>query len=938
MSWLGIGLTAGSRTPLGVMAGNVPLPTLAPSLAWTGVEGSGFTAAPIDPTRTTAKPGLHLLTPPGQHFTSTLLVGVIAMANDGGSLLETLGIASVTFHFEGGTATVTQPKWQAVETERGTRLYYGWWTNLKKVIGLNGFGNLYIEATPRDVTMQSRVIGPFLYGMQDSVYGGTLSVQPSQAVVAGSRYQSIVDAMTYAKTQGWQNYRVSIDEPGIYDFGDDLNNSSQTQKGWCEVVASVSGVAIGKTAYTTDSDARMIPNRSPIRLRGSNMTFDLKNVVEFALGEGMGWLDGITVTTRDPAGRNEVLRGRSPDQKGWRFNGHPWMTECAISESGGTCSQARLVRGCSLSNMTYDIFGDTECVVFTSVNNHRGGIWTADNPGIVVHYTGAEPTATLSRTGSSINNPDDALFTATWGANTATFACGAAESYYTGATGDGYSLQDLHDWINSLPGFSATFEAGANPDMGCFAVAPYQTLGNNFDSNDSFAGESIDVKTAPVPLSVTFNRHSDYYQQANGIKENRMLAFNRAVDIEAQNFFASPTLFNGETEAGVWDTFFVGNAIYDNPIAADYYDPAESSSQFGRGTGASLSHLVFAHNSMNQRVIIRNDSNNNTADAYTMFANNVIANFIWGGGNVLGNITLKNLHLFTGSVPPSNSTNVVIGGDETTLFADAAAGDFTPAGALLNEGFVPTLSTDFSRNPFIIGEGIGDAAGAVRAASGQGIAIYVPPPPSADPVADLLAAFNAVTGGKSDLYEMADATDTDATGFGGVWSLTGQSANTNTLGQTETNPNRRPDITAGGAVFDGVARSHVEQVIAGGTFSVFMSITLDSASVTGTLLSDQAATSLANYADGNNNSLPFLTQVDGSNISTQNELHDVLKAGGGEKTLAILGADFSGDTELIIGRASGSLVGTVRRVIIIADADFPDNLTEVRSLATQAVQ
>ena len=204
-----------------------------------------------------------------------------------------------------------------------------------------------------------------------------------------------------------------------------------------------------------------------------------------------------------------------------------------------------------------------------------------------------------------------------------------------------------------------------------------------------------------------------------------MFAFNRGFDMETQTLFAAPILVAGQ--AGVWDTFFVGNALHNSTVNGDYYTHGQVLSQFGRGTGCSLSHLVFAHNSMNQRISIRNDSANNTADAFCMFANSVIPSLIWGGGNVLENVTLKNLHLFTGEIPPSNSTNVVIGGDETTLFADAAAGDFTPAGALLNEGFTPVVPTDYNRNSFITGDGLGDAAGAVRAASGEGIGLFLPP-------------------------------------------------------------------------------------------------------------------------------------------------------------------------------------------------------------------
>ncbi|MDP2130302.1 MAG: hypothetical protein U0975_08815 [Erythrobacter sp.] len=72
-------------------------PLIAPAGAWTGTAASGFTTIPTEPVRTTAKPALRLITPPSQWFTDTLDVGVMAAANDGGSLFNTLGIADVTF-------------------------------------------------------------------------------------------------------------------------------------------------------------------------------------------------------------------------------------------------------------------------------------------------------------------------------------------------------------------------------------------------------------------------------------------------------------------------------------------------------------------------------------------------------------------------------------------------------------------------------------------------------------------------------------------------------------------------------------------------------------------------------------------------------------------------------------------------------------------------
>ena len=63
-----------------------------PAQGWTGTAGSGFASAPTDPVRLTAKPAMRLIVPPNQAYTDSVLVGVSAFANDGGSMLENLGI------------------------------------------------------------------------------------------------------------------------------------------------------------------------------------------------------------------------------------------------------------------------------------------------------------------------------------------------------------------------------------------------------------------------------------------------------------------------------------------------------------------------------------------------------------------------------------------------------------------------------------------------------------------------------------------------------------------------------------------------------------------------------------------------------------------------------------------------------------------------------
>ena len=216
MSWTGIGLVSQSARSAGDFNDVIfAPPALAPQASWTGMAGSGFATTPVDPVRTTAKPALRLLTPPFQWFTDTLDVGVVAAANDSGSMLNTLGIAEVSFYFEGNSVKVLAPSWHVIDTAVGPRRYFGWWVRLKKPPLKSGDGHLYVEAVARDVTMQKRVIGPYVFSPRAVQHDAYLSVTPSAAAIAGTRFQSLAAALGWCKANGKTNPLVTITEPGI---------------------------------------------------------------------------------------------------------------------------------------------------------------------------------------------------------------------------------------------------------------------------------------------------------------------------------------------------------------------------------------------------------------------------------------------------------------------------------------------------------------------------------------------------------------------------------------------------------------------------------------------------------------------------------------------------------------------------------------------------
>ena len=121
-----------------------------------------------------------------------------------------------------------------------------------------------------------------------------------------------------------------------------------------------------------------------------------------------------------------------------------------------------------------------------------------------------------------------------------------------------------------------------------------------------------------------------------------------------------------------------------------YNDDAVSTSQFS----GTVSHAVFAHNTMSRQRFIFAATPEFNPDAYTMFAANTVRTLAWTSGTD-ADLTIKDNHLQSGTAPPL-ATGTTIAGTEADLFADAPNGDFTPAGALLTNPKTPVVKYDLA--------------------------------------------------------------------------------------------------------------------------------------------------------------------------------------------------------------------------------------------------
>ena len=694
MSWNGIGFTMGQIQPITSLTQRaLPLPALTPASAWNGAAGSGYASIPADPVRTTAKPALRLITPPFQWFTDAIEIGVMAAANESGTLFNTLGIEAVTFYFEGHSVTVDAPRWHTITTTRGPRTYFGWWVRLRKPAGRAGHGHLYAEATARDATMQKRVIGPFTYSPQTTMHDAELTIAPSQTPITGARYASLTTAIAWCKANAKANPLLTITEPGIYNFGTSTGEL-YTNPGYINVTANVPGVVIGRTQAATGA-SNMLNDRSKLHLFGANLTLDFSNclVLEQAAAAPSSvahlshWLDGVTMTSGEPPGANSDWAGSGVPRSVLTprmITGQPWLTEIEVEGLHNSMIGAQLIRGCNAEHLGADIANSTACILQSRFFGNDNSFWNDDRPAFDIHYTGPETSATLARTGNVLGS-NGGIWNCTIGGVTYSFNTGR-QAYFTGA--DGRYFADLVACLNTLPDITATLR-----------IAPFDRVASS-GSLPGFAGQGFaatDIKTAPLTIVSNCDIHPDFYQHPGGSElENTIIAYNQVLACKGQILFLSPPTPEPRSER---DVLIFGNIFHQGSAPGA---PLVGGSQWGRpNLPLPASHVVIAHNTfVDQQLLIRNEGGGLVADNYCLIRNNTMPALVVLGTSPAPNLTLDGMHLHTGGVVPAGAINTSVGGDQSDLFVDAQGFDFTPSGTLLTNLKPAAMPFDLTRAAF----------------------------------------------------------------------------------------------------------------------------------------------------------------------------------------------------------------------------------------------
>ncbi|HQS68466.1 MAG: hypothetical protein B7Y36_17765 [Novosphingobium sp. 28-62-57] len=609
---------------------------------------------------------MRLVVPSNQFYSGSLFVGVIAGANNGGSLLPTMGLAGVMVHCEGSQSMITEPTWRTYRDVNGTsRTCFGWWAQLAND-GRSGHAHVYFEAIPLDPAMQSRVIGPISFYPTRNLHDHALTIEQGLPAIAGSRYPSVGAALAYLASVGAANPLITIRGGGTIDIGQGPS-SSYTPAGYCTIRAE-QPVVIAKSGFTTEAASVMRTRFDGLRFSGSNITIDARYISSLFQEDPAGrqhWMDGVAII--NSAGRDDMWRS-APRKLSQFVRNAAWFTECMTDGMPNIMNGATLVRNCWLQNGYHDVLSDSACVVHTRTTDWDSSFWAQDVPSMRVTYTGPEATATLELAGA--NEATTRTFTARWGANSATFVVGTSEAME--ASGN-YRVSDVAGWLNGLGvGFEATVLDDARRATGCALAG---TAGQAFTAQN--------VRNVELEIVTQFDVHSDWYQQNAGrVVENCVVANNIATELVTQNIFLTGT-------TGARDFLFFNNAFHNKTLIDLYTNFTYISSQLAN----AKSHVVIAHNSLASQALGLRGDQSFTGDAWCLVANNSFTDVAWPGTQANTDL-LRDNHLQDGAIGAAIGLRSFVGSTREQSFIGSEAGDFTIRGTLHATRRAPVIAFD----------------------------------------------------------------------------------------------------------------------------------------------------------------------------------------------------------------------------------------------------
>lgn len=628
-------------------------PAISPSAAWNGFPASGFSVLPSDPVRTTAKPAVRLLEPPHQRYTETVTIGVAAFALDGTTLVG--GIDRVRFHYEGNTLDVIQPSFRMLTREDGsTYPCLGYWTQLRKPEGVTGEALLFVEAVPADATMQNRVIGPYSFYPQDLLHDWQSTVGAS-----GADYTSIRAALNAARSAAAQNPLIELIDDGDYVLSSTAP-LAYTVPNWTTIRAAAG--AKPRLTRNLGQEGEWRPRHRRIWIEG--VEFDLSRINRFR-----GETDSEIVVNRcrfvRPGGR--ALWFKTTTGVSQFIDNNPWQLECYYYGAYELGNASSLIRG-GIAEEVYGDFADrVRCAVHNSCNDLRDADLGGTRDALTIAYKGSG-TATVSGTDSGTGTSEVRAFEFYVDDNlVGSFAAWASWTRHDDGD-DLYEIEDLVNYINTLPGWSATLLD--NNLIAAHATDPANFGG--FSANDF--PTPIEVGEG-LTLIASLGLHQDGFVHPTGANENVIIYGNRITTAEGQLAF-----LGGDKDNDAKDLFYVKN-LFEQVSGSGLISNLDEFS-------SDASHVVFAHNTWSRQMV---DLQMDTVGGYCVFSNNV-ADMIRGDAS--NALAASNNHVQTDGIgsPAMGLTNTVQAGTRATLYSDPDNLDFSPAGQLLENPKMPIIA------------------------------------------------------------------------------------------------------------------------------------------------------------------------------------------------------------------------------------------------------
>jgi hypothetical protein len=652
-----------------------PTASIYPSAAWSGVAGSGFTAAngypsgpPADPTRNTAKPGVAILfSERPTAFSEDYPVPVRALA---GGLSGAFGIQKVIFHLEGNRFEVADETVQSVVDPRGRAnwrvvAHHAAISHALCVTSANPSGNgemrLYVETVPNDTTMQRRVMGPFTLYRRTTPYDYDLSVAPSQTEVAGSRYQSLGAALNFlANTPTAHNNRITAVEDMA--FGD-------LQRSGTLVTGRKGKVRIQAAAGKTLTIAR--PDTSPTTpLQNMNPLYDgLELYRDTTTGElvvdqrgflGVVVSSGVRIECHGIRVTNSL--GPAPLAKGGKPGlplGAPQFRYCLV-ENQGSGPQFCVAFYSEFTATSDDFWTNAPRTIGNRVYGNTTFPYSEVLGGMAFRYT--EPgTASATLNSSHVFTLNDPA-----GSVSITFGNACNAPYYY--------LSQVAAWVSSRANWTGyTFDTPGKPQSGDARSAR---------SASPASGTTSYAPNVEVYLLTRINPHNDFRQIENLANSNVVSADNHCWNNSWQTWQIART-------TGIEDIFFANETHYRNNDVTNY----------GANVGRNLNNVNWFHISHQNapfRWVTDNPSTGNPPglfpDAYSSIRNSVFEGMNWSNGGTHRLPAMIGNHIIGGRL--DIDTTSTSGSSTAALFVSAVTGDFTPQGALLSDKVTPVCKYD----------------------------------------------------------------------------------------------------------------------------------------------------------------------------------------------------------------------------------------------------